>query len=109
VRRCRIKIASVDEPVLRNITRSIRPDEIGSNRIRELIESMRGDVMAAGVYGIPYPSEGAVVEPDTLIVTLLASTRRAIAWVMVAVSMIEHLLIPGNTYIQSVWALKMQG
>ena len=30
-----------------------------------------GDVMAAGVYGIPYPSEGAVVEPDTLIVPLL--------------------------------------
>ena len=30
-----------------------------------------GDVMAAGVYGIPYPSEGAVVEPDALIVPLL--------------------------------------
>ena len=34
----RIKIASVGEPVLRNVARPVRPEEICSDRIRELIE-----------------------------------------------------------------------
>ena len=37
----RIKIASVGEPVLRDPARPLRPEEIGSETIRELIEHMR--------------------------------------------------------------------
>src|ERR1700733_1558738 len=33
----RIKIAGIGEPVLRNVARKLRPEEIGSDRIRELI------------------------------------------------------------------------
>lgn len=37
----RSKTATVDEPVLRNAARPLRSEEIGSERIRELIEHMR--------------------------------------------------------------------
>ena len=37
----RIKIASVGEAVLRNAARVLRPEEIDTDRIRELIKHMR--------------------------------------------------------------------
>ena len=47
------------------------PVVMGRGRPLQFKSWKAGDIMAAGVYGIPYPSEGAVVEPDTLIVPLL--------------------------------------
>ena len=58
----RIKIASVGEPVLRNIARSILPDEIGSNRIRDLIESMRETLADAPGVGLAAPQIGELLQ-----------------------------------------------
>jgi hypothetical protein len=85
------------------------PVVIGRGKPLQFKSWKAGDVMAAGVYGIPYPSEGAVVEPTRSSRRSWASTKHATGWVMVAVSMIEHSLIPENKYIQLVWASKMRG
>ncbi len=47
------------------------PVVMGKGRPLQFKSWKAGDVMAAGVYGIPYPAQGTVVEPDTLIVPLL--------------------------------------
>jgi peptide deformylase len=49
----RIKIASVGEPVLRNASRPVRPEEIGSDSIRALIEHMRETLADAPGVGLP--------------------------------------------------------
>jgi peptide deformylase len=54
----RIKIASVGEPVLRNAARVLRPEEIGTDRIRELIEHMRETLVDAPGVGLAAPQVG---------------------------------------------------
>jgi peptide deformylase len=54
----RIKIASVGEPVLRNAARVLRPEEIGTDRIRELIEHMRETLADAPGVGLAAPQVG---------------------------------------------------
>ena len=54
----RIKIASVGEPVLRNAARVLRPEEIGTVRIRELIEHMRETLADAPGVGLAAPQVG---------------------------------------------------
>jgi peptide deformylase len=47
----RIKIASVGEPLLRDAARPLRPEEIGSECIRALIEHMRETLADAPASG----------------------------------------------------------
>jgi hypothetical protein len=54
----RVKIASVGEPVLRNAARVLRPEEIGTVRIRELIEHMRETLTDAPGVGLAAPQVG---------------------------------------------------
>jgi peptide deformylase len=54
----RIKIANVGEPVLRGVARKLRPEEIGSPRIRELIEHMRETLADAPGVGLAAPQIG---------------------------------------------------
>ena len=54
----RIKIASVGEPVLRSAARPLRPEEIGSDSIRELIEHMRETLADAPGVGLAAPQIG---------------------------------------------------
>jgi len=54
----RIKIASVGEPVLRDKARPLTPEEIGSPRIRELIEHMRETLSDAPGVGLAAPQIG---------------------------------------------------
>jgi peptide deformylase len=54
----RIKIASVGEPVLRAGARPLLPEEIGSSRIRELIEHMRETLSDAPGVGLAAPQIG---------------------------------------------------
>lgn len=54
----RIKIAGVGEPVLRDAARPLRPEEIGSGRIRELIEYMRETLTDAQGVGLAAPQIG---------------------------------------------------
>ena len=54
----RIKIATVGEPVLRDAARPLRPEEIGSERIRELIEHMRETLADAPGVGLAAPQIG---------------------------------------------------
>ena len=61
----RIKIASVGEPVLRDTGRPLRPEEIGSEPIRELIEHMRETLADAPGVGLAAPQIG---EPLQLVV-----------------------------------------
>lgn len=61
----RIKIASVGEPVLRDAARPLRSDEIGSGRIRELIEYMRETLADAPGVGLAAPQIG---EPLQLVI-----------------------------------------
>ncbi len=61
----RIKIASAGEPVLRNAARPLRLEEIGSDRIRELIEHMRETLADAPGVGLAAPQIG---EPLQLII-----------------------------------------
>ena len=58
----RIKIASVGEPVLRNVARPVRPEEICSHRIRELIEHMRETLSDAPGVGLAAPQIGEPVQ-----------------------------------------------
>jgi peptide deformylase len=54
----RIKIASVGEPVLRGEARSLKPEEIASQRIRDLIEHMRETLSDAPGVGLAAPQIG---------------------------------------------------
>jgi peptide deformylase len=54
----RIKIANVGEPVLRNAARPLRPEEIRSERIRELIKHMRETLADAPGVGLAAPQIG---------------------------------------------------
>jgi peptide deformylase len=54
----RIKISNVGELVLRNVARPLRPEEIGSRRIRELIEHMRETLADAPGVGLAAPQVG---------------------------------------------------
>jgi peptide deformylase len=54
----RIKIACVGEPVLRGETRPLTPEEIGSQRIRDLIEHMRETLSDAPGVGLAAPQIG---------------------------------------------------
>lgn len=82
----RIKIASVGEPVLRDAARPLRPEEIGTGRIRELIEHMRETLADAPGVGLAAPQIGeplqlAIVENKaeyqvTLTPTELAERER---------------------------------
>jgi len=54
----RIKIASVGEPVLRGEARPLRPEEIRSQRIRDLIEHMRETLLDAPGVGLAAPQVG---------------------------------------------------
>src|SRR5664279_5784165 len=54
----RIKIANVGELVLRNVARPLCPEEIGSHRIRELIEHMRETLADAPGVGLAAPQIG---------------------------------------------------
>jgi peptide deformylase len=54
----RIKIASVGEPVLRGEARPLTPEEIGSQRIRDLIEHMRETLSDAPGVGLAAPQIG---------------------------------------------------
>jgi peptide deformylase len=54
----RIKIASVGETVLRNAARPLRTDEIGSDRIHQLIDHMRETLADAPGVGLAAPQIG---------------------------------------------------
>jgi peptide deformylase len=54
----RIKIASVGEPVLRDAARPLLLEEIGSERIRELIAHMRETLADAPGVGLAAPQVG---------------------------------------------------
>lgn len=54
----KIKIASVGEPVLRSAARPLLREEIGSNRIRELIAHMRETLSDAPGVGLAAPQVG---------------------------------------------------
>jgi peptide deformylase len=54
----RIKIINVGEPVLRSAARPLTPEEIGSVRIRELIEHMRETLSDAPGVGLAAPQIG---------------------------------------------------
>jgi peptide deformylase len=54
----KIKIATVGELALRNVARPLRPEEIGSHRIRELIEHMRETQADAPGVGLAAPQVG---------------------------------------------------
>jgi peptide deformylase len=54
----RIKIANVGERVLRNVARSLLPEDIASQRIRELIEDMRETLADAQGVGLAAPQIG---------------------------------------------------
>jgi peptide deformylase len=54
----RIKIAGAGEPVLRNAARPLLPEEIGSERIRELIDHMRETLADAPGVGLAAPQIG---------------------------------------------------
>lgn len=54
----RIKIASAGEPVLRDIARPLSPEEINSDRIRELIKHMRETLADAPGVGLAAPQIG---------------------------------------------------
>jgi peptide deformylase len=58
----KIKIVSVGEPVLRKAARQLRPDEIGSDRIRQLIEYMRETLADAPGVGLAAPQIGEDVQ-----------------------------------------------
>jgi peptide deformylase len=58
----RIKIVSVGERVLRNAARQLRPDEIGSDGIRQLIEHMRETLADAPGVGLAAPQIGEDVQ-----------------------------------------------
>ena len=58
----RLKIASVGEPVLRNVARPLRPEEIGSKRLRELIEHMRETLADAPGVGLAAPQIGELLQ-----------------------------------------------
>jgi peptide deformylase len=78
----RIKIASVGEPVLRNAARLLLPEEIGSDRIRELIEQMRDTLADAPGVGLAAPQVGeplqlAIVEDKAEYQANLTSTELA--------------------------------
>jgi peptide deformylase len=78
----RIKIASVGEPILRNAARPLRPEEIGSDRIRELIEHMRETLADAPGVGLAAPQVGeplqlAIVEDKAEYQATLTSTELA--------------------------------
>ena len=61
----RIKIAGVGEPLLRDVARPLRFDEIASDRIRELIEYMRETLADAPGVGLAAPQIG---EPLQLVI-----------------------------------------
>ena len=66
----RIKIASAGEPVLRGEARPLTPEEIGSQRIRDLIEHMRETPSDAPGVGLAAPQIGeplqlAIIEDKT--------------------------------------------
>ena len=54
----RIKIANVGEPVLRTVARPLLPEEIRSDRIRELIAHMRETLADAPGVGLAAPQVG---------------------------------------------------
>lgn len=54
----RIKIANVGEPVLRSAARPLAPEEIGTQRIRDLIEHMRETLHDAPGVGLAAPQIG---------------------------------------------------
>jgi peptide deformylase len=78
----RIKVASVGEPVLRNAARPLRPEEIGTDHIRQLIEHMRETLADAPGVGLAAPQLGeplqlAIVEDKTEYQTTLTSMELA--------------------------------
>jgi peptide deformylase len=78
----KIKIAGVGEPVLRNAARALRPEEIGSGPIRELIEHMRETLADAPGVGLAAPQIGeplqlAIVEDKADYQTNLTSAELA--------------------------------
>jgi peptide deformylase len=78
----RIKIASVGEPVLRNAARVLRPEEIGTDRIRELIEHMRETLADAPGVGLAAPQVGeslqlAIIEDKAQYQTTLTTAELA--------------------------------
>ena len=62
----RIKIATVGEPVLRNATRPLRLEEIGTDRIRELIEHMRETLADAPGVGLAAPQGGVSLQLEII-------------------------------------------
>lgn len=78
----RIKIASVGEPVLRNAARVLRPEEIYTDRIRELIKHMRETLDDAPGVGLAAPQVGeslqlAIIEDKAEYQTTLTATELA--------------------------------
>jgi peptide deformylase len=76
----RIKIATVGEPVLRNAARAIHPEEIGTDRISELIKHMRETLADAPGVGLAAPQVGesmqlAIIEDKAEYQTTLTATE----------------------------------
>jgi peptide deformylase len=76
----RIKIASVGEPVLRNAARPLRPEEIGTESIRELIKHMRETLADAPGVGLAAPQVGeslqlAIIEDEAEYQKTLTATE----------------------------------
>jgi peptide deformylase len=78
----KIKIASVGEPVLRGEARSLSTEEIGSQRIRDLIEHMRETLSDAPGVGLAAPQIGeplqlAIIEDKVEYQTILSEADLA--------------------------------
>jgi peptide deformylase len=78
----RIKIATVGEPVLRDVARPLRADEIGSDSIRGLIAHMRKTLADAPGVGLAAPQVGeplqlAIVEDTAEYQTTLTPAELA--------------------------------
>jgi peptide deformylase len=112
----RIKIANVGEPVLRNAARPLRPEEIGSDRIRELIGHMRETLADAPGVGLAAPQIGeplqlAIVEdkPEyqaTLTPAELAEReRRPVAFHVLINPEIELLSAPEVSFFEGCLSL----
>jgi two-component system alkaline phosphatase synthesis response regulator PhoP len=61
-KKMRIKIASIGEPVLRSAARPLVREEIGSDRIRELIAHMRETLADAPGVGLAAPQIGVILD-----------------------------------------------
>jgi peptide deformylase len=112
----RIKIAGVGEPVLRGAARALLPEEIGTARIRELIEHMRETLADAPGVGLAAPQIGeplqlAIVEDkaeyqaNLTAAELAERERRPVAFHVLINPVIELLSEPEVSFFEGCLSL----